>query len=43
MEKFEGKGYENKLLERYGHTTTKISEGKFLVIGGLGNNKRNIL
>ena len=41
LEKFEGEGSKNKLLERYWFTTTKISKGKLLVYGGSGNNSRN--
>ncbi len=42
MKTFKGEGTDNNLLERYGHTTTQISEGKFLVYGGEGNNDRNL-
>ncbi len=37
FETFKGEGSNNKLLERWAFTITKISEEKFLVYGGFGN------
>ena len=41
METFKGEGSDNKLLERYSHTTTRISPSMFLVYGGWGNYNSN--
>ena len=41
LETFKGKGSDNGLLKRSEFTITKISEGKYLVYGGNGNNRRN--
>ena len=41
METFKGENSNNGLLERFSHTTTRISDSKFLVYGGYVNDDSN--